>query len=78
MCFCKVQPSEEECSRCRIQAFYLETELNCEECMWKNNVYELINVGYNRSIGNWAMVLKDGKIERVKLERVYDINRSRD
>lgn len=70
---CKVKPSKDECGRCKIQAFHSEIEVDCEECADKNEIYGLVNVGYNRSVGDWAMVMKNGIIKRVSLDRVFDI-----
>lgn len=73
MYFCKVKPSEDDCRVCRIQAFHSESEVTCEKCKYDSYNYELMSVGYNRSVGNWAMVLRNGQIERVELDRVYDV-----
>lgn len=74
MKICKVKPSKKECEICKINAFHMEESVDCDKCQFSNNVYELVALGYNRSIGDWAMVYReDGKIERVKLDRVYDV-----
>lgn len=73
MYLCKVKPSKEECRQCKMQAFYEERKVNCEECDGKNEIYDLVNVGYNRSVGDWAMVLKDGIIKRVPLDRIFNV-----
>ena len=50
---------------------------DCSKCPYANDVYELISVGAER-VGlfgskDYAMVLRDGRIQKVDLSRVYDI-----
>ncbi len=45
---------------------------NCKECSYNTTRYDLIEIGSN-FWGSFAFVQKNGKIEKVSLDRVYDI-----
>jgi hypothetical protein len=45
---------------------------NCSECVY-DEPCELISVGTGFWSGDYAMVLRNGQIEKVSLYRVYDI-----
>jgi hypothetical protein len=46
---------------------------NCDVCPQNTDEYELLEVGSKFLFGDYAMVVKDGKIQRVSLSRVYDV-----
>ena len=70
---CKVKPHPNTCHVCiDMQNTYNQFE-SCSECIHTNEEYELISVGTSLKGGDWAMVLKGGKIEKVALNRVYDV-----
>lgn len=76
MLYCKVKPSKEECRACVNSAFRVGDRPDCNNCVDTCFECRLINVGYNRTIGDWAMVVRDGVIERVALDRVFDVSDS--
>lgn len=68
---CKVQPRN--CHICISADKNYELDINCDACEENNKVYELLTIGHNDSIGDWAMVVRDGRITRVDLSRVWDV-----
>ncbi len=71
---CKIKPTKNDCSLCHTANEFYDFELHCDSCMDKEPVCELLSLGYNRSVGEWAMVLyPNGTIERVELYRVCDV-----
>lgn len=67
---CKVQPYYAECMGCKDVKNIMN---GCDECELKNAEYELISVGTTFFGRDYAFVQREGKIERVDLLRVYDI-----
>ena len=71
---CKVLPSKEnDCYGCIDWQINAGMVKDCSVCDLRNTEYELINVGTALFTGDYAMVLKDGKIRKVPLDRVYNI-----
>lgn len=68
---CKVKPRN--CQLCISANKNYELDINCDQCEENNVMYELLAIGHSESIGDWAMVLRDGKITRVDLNRVWDV-----
>ena len=68
---CKVKPLN--CHICVAADKNYDMDYDCEKCEKNKAVYELISVGHSDSIGDWAMVMKDGVIRRVALSRVWDV-----
>lgn len=67
---CKVKPAYDICMSCQDVRCIMD---NCDDCELKHGIYELISVGTTFFGRDYAFVQKDGKIERVPLYRVYDI-----
>lgn len=68
---CKVKPVG--CPVCIAADKNYDIPYDCEKCEANNETYELISVGNSDIEGDWAMVLKDGVIRRVELNRVWDV-----
>lgn len=71
MKICKVKPID--CPVCIAADKNYDMDYDCEKCEKNQMVYELISVGHSDSIGDWAMVIKDGVIHRVASSRVWDV-----
>ena len=69
---CRVKPSAYECSTCEEVADYFNKVPNCEKCSLQNKRYVLVNVSTGL-FKDYAFVESDGEIEKVSLDRVYDI-----
>lgn len=71
---CKVKPERSVCQACMSlsnSGFVYPSD--CMTCNENTDVYELLEVGVKPFWGNFAMVMKDGRIRRVSLDRVYDV-----
>ena len=72
MRICKVKPSYYDCDRCNTVSEYFDEIPHCAKCSLKNKTYELIDIKHG-FFNDYAFVLADGKISKVSLDRVYDI-----
>ena len=70
---CKIHPSMSSCEACWGYAELCDTMPDCAKCVLKERTYTLLEVGTGFWSGNYAMVLCDGKIEKVSLMRIYDV-----
>ena len=69
---CKVKPPYYICKGCiDIHDSYGMIE-DCDLCKQNSPIYELVSVGSN-FWGDYAMIQKDGLIEKVSLNRIYDL-----
>jgi hypothetical protein len=50
---------------------------DCNKCELKNRIYELVNT-CSDFWGGYAIVLYEGKIEKVSLKRVHNIENNRE
>lgn len=71
---CKVEPEKEVCEVCMSlsNSGFIYTS-DCSTCSCNTDEYELLRVGSDIIFGDYAMVLKDGRIHKVDLDRVYDV-----
>lgn len=69
---CKIHPLYSECRNCLEIQMEGEFVSDCTKCLRNTEEYELLGVG-SGFFGAYAMVQKDGKIEKVSLSRVHDI-----
>jgi peroxiredoxin len=46
---------------------------DCSKCKLNTDTYELLQIGTGFWSGDYAMVQKDGVIQKVSLSRVYDV-----
>lgn len=70
---CRVKPDRDICSAC-MNSRRIKLMDDCPVCGLVTMEYELLSIGYAFYIGDYAMVMNpDGEIERVELDRVYDI-----
>lgn len=70
---CKVLPPVETCRLCiQAQEMY-DMHESCSSCKDLEQEYELLSVGSSFGIGDYAMILNGGKVERVSLDRLLDV-----
>ena len=69
---CCVNPSWGECHACGEVAEHFDGIPNCSECGRKKKRYELLKI-VPGIIDDYAFVCADGKIQKVSLDRVFDI-----
>lgn len=68
---CKVLPDHNLCCDCIDgQEDGRSEKLACNDCLDRAPDYEILQFGHSLFGGDWAMVLLDGEVERVKLDRV--------
>ena len=75
---CKIRPEHSTCSECiDIQMEYGESK-DCAECPVITDEYELLDIKtsfwHKR---DYALVLKDGLIQKVPLRRIYNVKERR-
>ena len=71
---CKVMPETNDCCCCiddQLRGF--KKKIECCDCLDEMPTYVVLQFGYSLFIGDWAMVCRDGKVERVKLDRVKKV-----
>lgn len=69
---CKIHPLYYQCRSCMDIDIEMGGVSDCSKCVFNTTEYELLGIGSN-FWGAYAMVQKDGKIEKVSLSRVHDI-----
>lgn len=76
---CKVKSDYKNCFDCMtIQEMYGNgVVIDCHKCKATNDTYELLLIGTSFWSGDYAMVQKDGVIQKVSLSRVYDVKEGR-
>lgn len=73
---CKVKPDADTCMTCVDIEPDWDWDMfsDCEKCPYATTDYELLSIGVGTMFRrDYAMILKDGKVQRVPLNRVYDI-----
>ena len=71
---CKLKIDKNTCYSCLDDQISSNKYIACEKCELKKREYEILSMGHSLFKGDWAMVLRpDGAIERVSLDRVYDV-----
>ena len=73
MKICKVKPDTDTCSACMETQQIFDVVEDCSKCKLNTENYELLQIGTSFLSGNYAMVQKDGKIQKVSLKRIYDV-----
>lgn len=71
---CKIHPLYYQCRGCMDIDAEMGGVSDCSKCSLNTAEYELLGVG-NGFWGAYAMVQKDGKIEKVSLDRVHSIRK---
>ena len=74
---CKIHPLYSDCRLCLDIQMEGGIVADCTECARNTTEYELLGVG-NGFWGAYAFVQKDGKIEKVSLDRVHSIRKKED
>ena len=70
---CKVMPKSSKCRVCLQTAVSYETDVNCDICEEKHAYHEILQLVCDAKGKDYAFVLKDGKITKVKLSRIFDV-----
>lgn len=73
MKICKVKPDHSICSACMATQEMFDVVDDCSKCKLNTDTYELLQIGTELWSGDYAMVQKDGVIQKVSLSRVYDV-----
>ena len=73
MRICKVKPDHSICSACMATQEMFDVVDDCSKCKLNTDTYELLQIGTGFWSGDYAMVQKDGVIQKVSLSRVYDV-----
>ena len=73
MKICKVRPDYSTCSACVATQEMFNVVDDCSRCKLNTDTYELLQIGTGFWSGDYAMVQKDGVIQKVSLSRVYDV-----
>ena len=72
MTMCKVRLSASECYKCMEVADHFGGVPNCTECPREKITYELL--GFSSGLFHtYAIVQHDGRIEKARIENLYDI-----
>lgn len=73
MLIAKLNPISSICSDCLdTQLMYTQVE-DCNKCTLRNKKCQIISTGSNLWSGDYAIILIDGKFEKVSQSRLYDI-----
>ena len=70
---CKVKPSISACRMCMDTPFTSSGIPDCKSCHEFDPICELLSVGTSFWNGDYAMILRDGKIEKVSSDQIYDV-----
>lgn len=72
---CRVKPRADICEQCRDDYARYRAHYNCQTCDEFSKRYELIHVGVGTGEfgDDFALVVMDGEIKRVPMDRVRDI-----
>lgn len=71
---CKVRPDYNTCCCCTDDQLkrYIET-IECKECLSKQPEHEILKI-FTTVFGKvYALVIIDGKIEKLPIDRLYDV-----
>lgn len=74
---CKVKPDVSTCADCLAMGILFSKIENCSKCKLSKDEYELMQIGTEFCGDDYAMVLRNGKIKKVALNRVYDVKEAR-
>lgn len=69
----KLNPIFATCRNCIDEQIMYEQVEDCNKCTLKNKECQIISMGYNFWSGDYAIILIDGKLEKVSQSRLYDI-----
>lgn len=72
MKICRIKPTAEDCAKCREIEEVTGSTVLCSECAHGKKWYELLNINAG-VFGDYAFVARDGKISKVGLDRIYDL-----
>lgn len=70
---CKVKPKKSDCAACMRGQIDYDLPGDCNTCEKKNKEYIIMELGTNKTLGDYAFVMADGKIQRVSLDRVEGV-----
>lgn len=70
---CKIKPDKDTCLACMTGRIQYELPGECDTCEKRNKKYTILQLGTNKNEGDYAFVLADGVISRVKLDRIEQV-----
>lgn len=74
---CRLKPSYNTCMAC-MDGHIKEGKIeDCKTCKTKSGEYEILNTGCSLFVGPWAIIVIDGKAEKVSLDQLCDIREVR-
>lgn len=73
MLIAKLNPTSLTCSHCIDTQIMYEQVEDCNKCTLRNKECQIVSMGSNFWSGDYAIVLIDGKFEKVSQSRLYDI-----
>ena len=74
MKICKVKPDYNTCCSCiDDQEMKLIANKDCQECLAKNPEHEILQIVTTIFGKVFALVIIDGKIEKLPIDRLYDV-----
>lgn len=69
---CKLRPTAKECCRCIDSEDALNITISCNNCRYNTKRFELL--GYvGGAFSQYALVNSGGIVEKVNINRIYDI-----
>lgn len=69
---CKVKPPASACCSCIDIAESYNHTPDCKNCSYNTTRYEIVQIGSN-FWGGYAIIQNEGKLEKISLDRVYDV-----
>lgn len=69
---CKIRPLGSHCKCCLDIAESFDEIPDCKLCSYNTNRHEIIQIG-SSFLGGYAIILINGCLEKVSLDRIYDI-----
>lgn len=70
---CRVKPSKNTCYACVDMQESCNVVKDCGTCGYHKRIYEIVDFIHGLFASTYALVLWDGKIEKVPINRLYDI-----
>lgn len=73
MKICKLKPDRSTCWACKEEQDIEQSYFDCSRCVMEQDNCELVKVGLNIFGRGYAIVIADGKLKKVSMNRVVDI-----
>lgn len=70
---CNVRPSAYTCRICIDMQENNRVLEDCGKCEFHNTIYEILDFKHGLFTGTYALLLHNGKVEKVPINRLYNI-----